>query len=118
MSFELTGKIHSIGQTKTFGESFTKREFVLFIPNEFNADYPDYRKIAVTKERCALLDGFNIGDEIRANINPKGRLWVNKDNQEVCFNEDEAWRIEKITGTVSQSAPPEDTPPPGDGLPF
>lgn len=110
MNFELTGKIHSIGETKTFGESFTKREFVLFIPNEFNADYPDYRKIVFTKDKCTLLDDLNINDEVRVNINLKGRLWINKENQEVCFNEDEAWKIEKLSGTMQQSAPPNNEP--------
>ena len=43
-SFEVQGIIHSIEETKTFGNNgFTKREFVVKLSGEGeNADYPNY----------------------------------------------------------------------------
>ena len=125
MNAEIKGTIHSIGETKTFGESFTKREFVLFIPNEVNAEYPDYRKIALTKDRCSLLDNLKVGDEIKANVNLKGRLWTNPKGEVVCFNEDEAWRVEAVHDSRiednNQTIAPSNTPSAAsdeDNLPF
>ena len=119
---EVTGKLHFKGETKTFGTSFNKREFVLYIENERNADWSDHIKLELTQDRCSLIDMMSVGDEIRASINLKGRLWTNPQGEEVCFNTIEAWKLEKLTGTVQQSAPPnfEEQPPAGENedLPF
>lgn len=102
---EITGKIHSIGETKTFGESFTKREFVLYVENKTNPEWSDYLKLELIKDKCSLIDIMNIGDEIKCGINLKGRLWTNPKGEEVCFNTIEAWKIDRLTGTMQQSAP-------------
>ena len=56
---ELTGKLIIIGDTQTFGSNgFKKREFVISFSD--NPEYPQFRKIELTKDKCELLDHFNI----------------------------------------------------------
>ena len=50
-SFEVQGIIHSIEETKTFGNNgFTKREFVVKLSGDGeNADYPNYVALELIK---------------------------------------------------------------------
>ena len=65
-SFEVQGVVHSIGETTEYGQNgFTKREFVLKLTGEGeNSDYPNYIALELIKDKCALMDQYQIGDEI------------------------------------------------------
>ncbi len=112
-SFELQGEIHSIGQTTEYGQNgFTKREFVVKLTGEGeNERYPNYIAMELIKDKCALMDNYNIGDEITAHFNFSGRLWSGNGGPEKCFTSLQAWRIEGATtgaemGAYDQSPPP------------
>ncbi|WP_144209068.1 DUF3127 domain-containing protein [Shewanella donghaensis] len=94
-TFEMTGIIHSKGDTTTFGNNgFTKREFVLKStgPDE-NSSYPNYVALELIKDKCALLDQYNIGDELEVSFNISGRLWQGQGKPEKCFTSLQAWKI-------------------------
>ncbi|WP_083698196.1 DUF3127 domain-containing protein [Shewanella sp. UCD-KL21] len=94
-TFEMTGIIHSKGDTTTFGNNgFTKREFVLKAtgPDE-NSSYPNYVALELIKDKCALLDQYNIGDELEVSFNISGRLWQGQGKPEKCFTSLQAWKI-------------------------
>lgn len=96
-SFETQGIIHSIGDTQSFGQNgFTKREFVIKVTGEGeNPAYPNYLSLELLKDKCALMDQYQVGQEIVAHFNLSGRLWNPGNGQpEKCFTSLQAWRLE------------------------
>ena len=106
-SFEAQGFIHSMGQTTEYGSNgFTKREFVIKLSGEGeNEQYPNYIAMELIKDKCAVLDSYNLGDEIVAHFNLQGRLWQGQGKPEKCFNSMQAWRIEAAGAAQNQGAP-------------
>lgn len=98
-SFEAQGVIHSIDQTREYGQNgFTKREFVIKLSGEGEkAEYPNYVALEFLKDKCALLDTHNIGDEVKVTFNLSGRLWNPPGKPEKCFTSLQAWRIESAS---------------------
>ncbi|BCE01413.1 DUF3127 domain-containing protein [Marinicellulosiphila megalodicopiae] len=97
-SLEITGEIHSMGETTQYGQNgFTKREFVIKVTGEgVNPDYPNYVALELIKDKCALLDQYSVGTEIKAHFNLSGRLWQPAGKPEKCFTSLQAWKIESI----------------------
>lgn len=96
-SFEAQGIIHSIDETKTYGQNgFTKREFVIKLTGEGENDkYPNYVALELIKDKCALMDMFSPGDEVVVQFNLSGRLWNSPGKPEKCFTSLQAWRVER-----------------------
>lgn len=108
MNFELSGKLIEKYDTTQVSDKFKKREFVIeHTDHSGGMDYTDLIKFQLTRERCALIDNYNIGDEIKVSFNIRGRRWV-KDDKVSYFTNLEAWKIEKIV--ASSEEPP--LPPP------
>lgn len=101
---ELIGQIYKINETQNVTDTFSKREFII----KTDTQYPQYILLQVVKDKCAVLDGYKIGDNIKASINIDGRLWTNPSGEEKCFNTLNCWRIEKET--VQQPTPIPATP--------
>ena len=97
-SFEAQGTIHSIGATTEYGQNgFTKREFVIQLTGEGeNPAYPNYVALELIKDKCALMDQFQIGDEINVHFNLNGRLWNAPGKPEKCFTSLQAWRVQAV----------------------
>ena len=95
---EVQGIIHSIGETKEFGQNgFTKRDFVIKLSGEGENDaYPNHTTFELIKDKCAMIDAYNLGDEINVAFNVTGRLWTGPDSVEKCFNSLKAWRIQAL----------------------
>lgn len=110
-SFEIQGLIHSIGATTEYGSNgFTKREFVIKLTGEGeNSAYPNHVALELIKDKCALMDNYQIGDEIKAQFNLSGRLWSGNGGPEKCFTSLQAWRIESVNAAMDQQAPPLDS---------
>lgn len=118
-SFEVQGELHSIDETKEYGNNgFTKREFVIKLTGEGeNPDYPNYIALELIKDKCALMDVYNVGDEVIAHFNLSGRLWNSPGKPEKCFTSLQAWRVERAGAQQSQAVPAMDAPPfPGHGF--
>jgi hypothetical protein len=108
MNFELSGKLIEKYDIIQVSDTFKKREFVIeHTDNSSGKDYTDLIKFQLTRERCALIDRFNINDEIKVSFNIRGKRWV-KDDRVSYFINLEAWKIEKIV--MSSEEPP--LPPP------
>lgn len=109
MSNSLTaqGTIHSIGLTTEYGSNgFTKREFVILISGENeNPEYPNYVAFELIKDKCALMDQYQLGMQIKIGFNLQGRLWQGEGNPEKCFNALQAWKIENAGAPQQQQAP-------------
>lgn len=117
-SLEAQGIIHSIGPTTEYGNNgFTKREFVIKLSGEGeNPEYPNYIALELIKDKCAMMDVYNVGDEVIAHFNLSGRLWNAPGKPEKCFTSLQAWRVESA-GAQPQAVPNMDAPPfPGHGF--
>jgi hypothetical protein len=103
-SFEIQGIVHSIGETTEYGNNcFTKREFVIKLTGEGeNSTYPNHVALELIKDKCALMDAYSVGDEIKAQFNLSGRLWSGGGKPEKCFTSLQAWRIESAGGASEQ----------------
>ena len=104
---ELQGKIYAIKETQVISDTFSKREFII----ETDEQYKNYISLEMFKEKCNVLNGYNVGDEVKCSLNLKGRIWVNPQGEEKAFNTLECWRIEKNeSATPPASAIPPITP--------
>ena len=55
------------------------------------------------RDKCELLDSFEVNDTVKVSINLRGREWVNPEGETKYFNSIQAWRIEKFgDDTVSE----------------
>ncbi|WP_163938035.1 DUF3127 domain-containing protein [Paraferrimonas sp. SM1919] len=94
-SYEMQGVIHSMGATTAYGNNgFTKREFVIKVtgPDE-NPSWPNYAAFELVKDKCALLDQYQVGQEVQIQFNINGRLWAGNGQGERCFTSLQAWRV-------------------------
>ena len=57
-----------------FESGFTKREFVVTSEDM----YPQDIKFELLKEKCGLLDSYNVGDGVKVSFNIRGSLWQGK----------------------------------------
>lgn len=63
----VVGTIKLIGDTQTFDSGFSKREVVI----TSSGQYPKDIKVEFTKEKCMILDNYQVGQavEVECNIN-------------------------------------------------
>jgi len=100
---EVTGKIKKIDETKTFGASgFRKREMVVTTDEQ----YPQMIMIEFVQDKTNLLDTYNEGDQVKVNINLRGREWINPEGEAKYFNSIVGWRIEKLQSETPNAVPP------------
>lgn len=98
---EVTGKIKMIDRTKEVGSgSFKKRDIVITTDEQ----YPQDILIQFVQDKCDLLDSFKLGQNVKIDINLRGREWTNPQGENVYFNTIQGWRI-AIQNT--QSSPPQ-----------
>lgn len=97
--FKISGTVKLLNDTVQVSERFAKREFVI----QTGEMYPQTILFQSTQEKCALLDGVQIGEQVEVSFDLKGREWVNPQGETKYFNSLEAWRIEKVGQTVSSN---------------
>ena len=100
-SFELNGTLKIKNDTQVVSDKFSKREFVL--TTDTASQYPQYISLQLTQDKCALLDQFQIGDELKVSFNLRGREWSGPQGIRY-FNSLEAWRIERAAAGNTQQA--------------
>ncbi len=100
---EVSGKIKVLGETQTFGSNgFRKREVVITTEEQ----YPQMIMVEFIQDKCDLLNNFAIGDDVKININLRGREWINPEGVAKYFNSIQGWRIEKLQATGQANTPP------------
>ncbi|GAA4843938.1 DUF3127 domain-containing protein [Algivirga pacifica] len=108
MSFEVRGKLEVIYPEQQISEKFKKREFVIEVQSGM---YPQFIKMQLTQDRCALIDNYQVGQEIMVSFDLKGRPYQ-KDGQTIYFTNIEAWRVSGVEAPSAQSPMSDDVPPP------
>ena len=105
-SFELTGTLKVLEDLQTFASGFTKREFVIEIPD---GKYPQMVKFEVVRDKISQLDQVSIGDELKITFDIRGNEY--KGRYYVNLN---AWKIEGGSGAGSGgNGGSQEDPPPG-----
>ena len=100
---EITGKIKKIDETKTYGASgFKKRELIVTTDEQ----YPQMLLVEFVQDKCDLLDNYNVGEDVKVNINLRGREWINPEGEAKYFNSIQGWRIEKLESGTPNEIPP------------
>lgn len=115
---DITGILKVKGEEQKVSDKFIKREFVI---TDNSSQYPQHISFQLTQGRCALLDRFNVGDEIKVFMNVRGREWTNPQGEVKYFNSLEAWKLEGLSTATEISrepAPANGAPNPADDLPF
>ena len=109
MSYEITGTVKKVGEVQSFGANvFTKRELVITIGKD--GKYPQDIALECVKDKCALLDDLNEGDQIIAHFDIRGR-----EHNGRYFNSLNCWRIDNEAGQQPsrrpESRPAQEKPP-------
>ena len=106
-SFELTGTLKVLEDTQTFASGFSKREFVIEVPD---GKYPQMVKFETVRDKIDLLNSLSIGDELKVTFDVRG----NEYNGRYYVNLN-AWKVESSGGGQSGGSPasgaPADPPP-------
>ena len=102
---EVTGKIKMIDQTKEVGSGgFKKRDIVVTTDEQ----YPQHILVQFVQDKCDLLNSFQVGEQVKIDINLRGREWTNPQGEIVQFNTIQGWRIGKLAAeaTTAPQMPP------------
>jgi hypothetical protein len=117
---EVTGRVKMIDQTKEVGSSgFKKRDIVVTTDEQ----YPQHILVQFVQDKCDLLNNFQVGEQVKIDINLRGREWTNPQGETVYFNTIQGWRIGKLQAeapvmpsTQSPAMPTQDTFAPASSL--
>jgi single-strand DNA-binding protein len=88
MSYELNGKLHKIYPAENKTDTFQTREFVVATQE----NYPQFIKLQLTQDRCAILDNYKEGEDVKVFFDLRGREWNDK-----YFTNLQAWKMEKLS---------------------
>ena len=101
---EVQGRIKLIGETQTFGNNgFRKREVVVTTEEQ----YPQHIMIEFVQDKTDLLNNYQVGQQVKVNINLRGREWTNPQGEVKYFNSIQGWRIEAMQSEAASG----DVPP-------
>ncbi|MCX6210434.1 MAG: DUF3127 domain-containing protein [Bacteroidetes bacterium] len=112
MSFETTGKLIAKYDIVQRTESFKTREFVIEKSEDIGGRViNNYIKFQCVQDRTAMLDRFNLGDDVKVSFNIKGTKWM-KDGRENYITNLDAWRMEtiKLSTNADANIPPSFVP--------
>lgn len=104
---EVIGRVKMVDVTKEVGTAgFKKRDIVVTTDEQ----YPQHISVQFVQDKCDLLNNYKAGDNVKIDINLRGREWTNAQGETVYFNSIVGWRIGKVQteGTTTQTS----TPPP------
>lgn len=88
---EVKGKIKFIGATQQVSDKFSKREIVVTTDEQ----YPQHISIEFNQDKCAILDKYNVGENVEVGINLRGREWTDPQGLIKYFNSIQGWNIKK-----------------------
>jgi hypothetical protein len=89
--YEAAGKIKLINETQSFPSGFMKREFVVTTAND---KYPQDLKFEIVKDKCPLLDAFEVGQDVQISFDIRGNEYNGK-----YFVNLSCWKIQAANGS-------------------
>ena len=114
---EITGKLHSIGEVKTFPSGFMLEEFYLDL-TRFDSmtgeKYSNHAKFQNANERLNLQQ-FNIGDVVKLSFSIRGNSFAKEDGSTGFAQNLNAYKIELVKAKSDSDSQGDDEQ---DDLPF
>ncbi len=101
--FKLRGRVKVIKDTTQITDTFSKREFVV---TEEDGMYPQDIMFELVQDKCSVIDGLNVGDEVEVSFNIRGREWTSPQGEVKYFNSLNAWRVEKVQAGMAPQTDP------------
>ena len=95
---EVTGKVKFIGNDYQVTPTFKSRELVVAT----NEQYPQFISVKFVQDKCDVLNGYKVGDNVTVSINLRGREWVNPQGETKYFNDIQGWKISKAEASETQ----------------
>lgn len=95
---ELIGMLKEKFDAKIVSDRFKKRDFVL--TTESTTPYPQHVLIQLTQDKCGILDKYQIGEELKVQVNIRGKEWNGGEGTKY-FVTIEAWGIESLSETTT-----------------
>jgi single-strand DNA-binding protein len=95
--YEANGKLKWIGETQAFSSGFTKREFVVTTAHD---KYPQDLKFETVKDKCAMLDSFECGQEVQVSFDIRGNEYNGK-----YYVNLSCWKLQAASGGGPPSQP-------------
>ena len=105
---EITGRIKMIDNTQYVSQSFRKRELVVTTEEQ----YPQHILIEFHQDKCDVLNGYQVGQQVTVALNIRDREWVNPQGETKYFNTIQGWRI-NVVGQPAQPMQPQYQQPQG-----
>lgn len=120
---DITGTIKVIHKEEKVSDTFTKRVFVI---TDNSSQYPQIIPFELVKDKCALIDRYKVGDDVKVFFNIRGREWTSPKGELKYFTSLNAWKIEKVSSAAGNDVAPASEEPPienfsdkqSDDLPF
>ena len=95
--YEAAGKMKWIGTTQSFPSGFSKREFVVTTAHD---KYPQDIKFEVVKDKCPVLDDFDLGQDVQVSFDIRGNEYNGK-----YFVNLACWKLQAADGGSKASSP-------------
>jgi hypothetical protein len=95
--YETSGKLKWIGSVQSFPSGFTKREFVVTTADK----YPQDLKFEIVKDKCSLLDPFEVGQDVEVSFDIRGNEYNGK-----YFVNLSCWKIQVAGAAAAAPAQP------------
>lgn len=105
--FSLTGKVDFIGQPEQITDNFSKRDLVLFIPNDKNPNYPNHVLLQASNAKMELLNTVQQGQDVEVGFFINGRRIQTKDGRSMVINN---LSINSLTVSGQTQQPPQQQP--------
>ena len=102
MAFEVIGKLHKKFDVEEKSSSFRVRNFVITVQD---GNYEQFINFQLTQDKCEIIDGYEIGNDIKVHFNLRGREWQGK-----YFTNLQAWRVEGDKSATVMDAPEDPFP--------
>lgn len=80
---KVTGHVHLIEETKTFGQKGFRKRLVVLEQN--NGRFPSYIPVEFLQDACDQVDTLKVGDEVEVSYRLNGRKWQRDPQSEVKF---------------------------------
>ena len=90
---QLEARIQRIMDEQVISDRFKKREFVV---TDTSSMYPQDVMFQSVQDKCDMLNGYAVEDQVEVSFNLRGREWTSPDGVVKYFNTLDAWRIEKM----------------------
>ena len=96
----IKGKVIVKKDTIKVTEKFSKRTFVILEAG----DYPQEIEVELQQDKCNLIDAIEVGQEVEAHFNLRGRSWTNPQGEVKWFNTIVVWKIDAMAKEMKSTS--------------